>query len=155
MSGFGNAPFGVGPYGVGTPAIAPSLQGVIYADPTTGRSLSGRLVDPGTKQYVYNSNGLAIGVSSARQVVELALRTVFNSSGVAGMGFDPTRSPEVKPDFVNQLTAAVRDALADAINRGLITLQQVDVQLQNGRPPARITARFIDLVTGLPDQVSV
>lgn len=67
--GFGLQPAGSSPAGLGAPAVAPVHDRGLLLDPITRQPLSGRFLDPNTRQYVTAVDGRIVGMTRAQQHV--------------------------------------------------------------------------------------
>jgi hypothetical protein len=56
--------------------VSPALPYVVYQDPQTGLADSGRLIDQGTRRFVFTSAGNTQGMSSVAQCVLIAWGTL-------------------------------------------------------------------------------
>lgn len=146
--GFGLAPCGVAPYGFGTPATAPEPGGKLFRDTNTGESRTGRYINARTKDYEYDSYGRATGMSTAQQIVQIALMTDKGSSAVADLGHELASLEDITSDFDRRIDTTIRAALQDAVNRKLIRLDSVTSE-RMGTNGAFIRVRWTDLSTGV------
>src|SRR5579864_6548342 len=86
MPGAGFQPAGLSPAGFGPVQQAPAPIFIILPDPLTGKSLTGRFIDPRTRQYAFTTDGRTQGFGTVPQLVQIALMTIFNQSVIAGFG---------------------------------------------------------------------
>jgi hypothetical protein len=144
-NGFGSAPYGTGPYGIGTPFAVPSSAGRVLED-ETGRQLSGRRINPLTRQYDYASNGRAIGQTTVYQMVQLACRTDESSSAAIDLGHRLRSIRDVGDNFERQVEAVYRHALAQLVADGLIEFMGTKVERDPNFPNrTKVRVRFRDL----------
>lgn len=74
--GAGSQPAGWTPAGVYTPVASPSGPYVPFPDPETGLADTGRLIDTGTRQFVYAASGDPQGMPTVAQLVLIAWGTI-------------------------------------------------------------------------------
>ena len=148
--GAGGAPAGTSAAGYGVPDSGTVNINVPLPSPITGASLTGRLIDPVTKDYVYTADGRAQGQATVPQLVLLALSTVLGSSAIPTLGQTFSQIQEKGPNFKAQLTSAVQNALAAVIKAKQVQLLSVDVQEPPSNPDAGIAiVKWKDLTTGV------
>lgn len=155
MSGAGTSPAGCYPAGFGTPTAAPLPGGGVFLD-ANGIQQTGRAIDLRTGRYTYDAYGNSVGVATVRQLVQVAVKTLFNSSAVQGLGIRLSDLKDITSNYDKQLDVVVRDALADLVARKLVAV--VDVTAQRFGAPGVQTGvyghvRFRDLTTGLEDSL--
>ena len=154
MSGAGIQPAGLSPAGVGTPAIGTANAGTVMRNVTDGTIANARSIDPGTRQYVFDVNGRVTGVSSTRQLVQLAVSTTLGSSAVKQLGTDISRVDRITENFARRVSDVFSNALAPLVARKLIAINSIDVQqVQGSRAYALI--KWTDLSTGLEESLPI
>lgn len=129
MSGFGSQPAGSSPYGLGTPATAPSQAGGIFVDPATGLSTGSRLIDPATRDYVYDENGRAVGMSDVQQLVFLAVSTRKGSAAMRELGQELEKIDRITANTARRVDVTMRDAVQHLVSRGLIAVTGTTVEV--------------------------
>jgi hypothetical protein len=123
--GFGLTPRGVGPYGYGTPATAPVPGGGVLRDEKTGATLTGRRIDPRTRQYVFDEYGRILGMPTVPQLMHLALHTEKGSSVLADLGHELRDIETIGADYEHRVETTLAEALSDLVQRGLIRIDKV------------------------------
>ena len=88
--GAGQSPAGGSAAGYGLPDTGTVPINAILPDPSTGLPQTGRFLNPVTKDYEFTSDGRVVGTPTARQLVQLAVRTTLGSSCLPTLGFDQT-----------------------------------------------------------------
>ncbi len=150
--GFGAVPFGTGPYGIGTPAATAPLGGsaLTMTDGTRGTC---RKIDPGTRQYVYDATGRAVGDTTVHQLVQMVATTTLASAAVTGLGHNLASIKDITPNFASRVQGIFTTAYARLVARGMIILLGVDVLVV---PPSKalIVIRYRDLSTGQDGEVT-
>jgi hypothetical protein len=142
------APAGSSFAGWGVPATANAPGGVVFRDPYTGVSLTGRRIDPVTKQFVIDANGRALGMTTAQQGMYLALRTVRNSSAARGLGQTFSNIRDIGPDYTRRVTDAVNIACADLVSKKIVQIISVTVLTPQLGPNSEfLTVAWLDLTT--------
>lgn len=136
--GAGFAPAGFAPAGYGQPDPAATPVNAILPDALTGLPQPGRLIDPTTGSYQFTSDGRLIGVSRAQQLVQLAVRTLLNSSALSSLGVDFSKLKEQGPNFQAQVTNIVTNAFAPIVNQEIVALVAVTAT-QYPNIPDRVT----------------
>jgi len=153
MSGIGVGPAGMFPAGMGEPDLAPVPGGGVFLD-AQGVQQTGRAIDLHTGRYTYDAYGNCVGTSTMRQLVQIAVTTVLNSSAVTGLGHRLRDLKDIGANYEKDLDVIVREALADLVARNLITVLDVTA-VRFGATGVRTGvyghARFRDLTTGLED----
>lgn len=151
--------YGAEPYGPGTPAVAPALGGKTLTDPSTGQQLGSRKIDPTTGQYVIDpSTGRIAGMTNAQQLVYLATRTRKGSSALQGLGQTLADIERIGAGFEKRVDTILRDAVQTLVDRGIITVDSVDVQkvkTPDGRTVVFVNLRWRDVSTGQPETTLV
>lgn len=72
--GAGSTPAGSSPAGSGSPATTVQPPPRVYLpDLLTGQSQTGRYIDPASGQYKLDANGDFVGMSTAQQLVQIAI----------------------------------------------------------------------------------
>jgi hypothetical protein len=124
--GAGLFPAGVFPAGFGQPEQAPAPATAVLPDPKTGLSLTGRLINQQTGDYVFTADGRLEGMATVQQLVLLAIDNI-----------DLSTVQQKGPNFQRALANRVQVALADLVTRGLVQILSVTVTSQ-GNPDAGI-----------------
>lgn len=154
MSGVGIQPAGLTPAGVGTPSVGTANMGVVMRSATDGTIANARNIDPGTRQYVIGTNGRITGMTSTRQLVQLAVSTTLGSSVVKQLGNDLSRVDRITDNFARRVSDVFTIALASLVARKLIAINAIDVQqVQGSRAYALI--KWTDLSTGLEESLPI
>jgi len=157
MLGAGAAPAGIAAAGYGLSSSATAPQNAVLPDPQSGLPQTGRAIDPATGDYILTADGRTLGMSTAQQLVQLAISTTLGSSAVASLGQALSAIKEKRPGFQRQAATAVQAALANAISSGVIALLSVKVIEPKTNPDAAVI-EFVwkDLTTGIvqpPQQI--
>ncbi len=111
------------------------------------------MIDPQSRQYVLNDDGSAQGMIPSRQLVQIAIQTVKDSSCLSGFGKRATGGV-VNERTAKQVRLDIEDALSALVQGRTIQLLSVEVQ----RPtPTRITAvvRWLDLATNIEQATEI
>ena len=135
LLGLGNCPIGSSLYGYGSPStvevqVGTSLESSII----NGRPLDARLIDQGTLDYVFDSNGVLTGQSSTDQRVFLAVKTTLGTAINFNLGsqFGNIKTFDAAT-IDSQMYNVVYQALSNLIKTKVITLISVQANLnQNG-----------------------
>lgn len=143
--GAGFSAAGFSPAGTGdvTLAAAPATDTLIDSD--DGSQQSARKIDAATGQYVLSASGRIQGMPRVRQLVLLRIKTVLNSSTIAGLGLarmggDRNGSSVVR--FQNAITAALQDLVTGQL------VQIVSITAATDTPTRiRGAVRWRDLTT--------
>jgi hypothetical protein len=122
MAGFGLQGAGVTTAGYGTVPDSTADDGRIFRDSATGARLSGRQVNPDTGDYEVDENGRILGMTTARQLVLFAIKTVRDSSAVKGMGNQLALIDRISSNFEQRILTILTDALKRPIALGMITV---------------------------------
>jgi hypothetical protein len=145
--GLGAAPLGVTPMGFGAPATATSLCNNILEDNYSVKK-DARYIDPLTKDYKIDVNGVTEGMSSVAQQVYLALVSYRNSTSVPGLG---SSLSDIKTYNKNTITSLVTDkvkqALKTLIDSKTISLGSVSVLQFPNKVALQVTVSWTDLST--------
>jgi hypothetical protein len=146
--GLGAAALGGCIVGFGEPGAADNYGGSVFRDLATGASLTGRYIDPKTRQYVYDQYGRALGQSTVPQLVQLALTTKLGSSTVSTLGQRFGELDVIDESFDGRARAFVDQALADLVSKNLVEVLSVDID-RVAVSGERIHVRWKDLTTDL------
>ncbi len=84
--GMGFCPLGFSLFGYGSPAMAPPVMGRTLELSVNGPSGDSRQIDPYSRDYVVDANGLLKGQSAVAQQVFLAIMTTLGTSVNPGLG---------------------------------------------------------------------
>lgn len=147
MKGFGIQPAGTTPAGLGAPEEVPPYEPTLFRDRKTGKSLSGRYIDPGTRRYLMDASGRTFGMSIGQQGVHLAVTVALGTSAVTSLG---NRLKSIKTFGVNyqrQLDSVITEALSRLIQGGQIALVSVEAK-RFGSSGAYLHIRWRDLSDG-------
>jgi hypothetical protein len=139
--------------GYGQTFQAPIKAPYLLNDPFGPGSLTGRRIDPVTKDYVMSTTGNLYGMTTAQQLVELAFVTVLNSSSVLGMGNDLASIRVITDSFTKDVTQLIQSALSDLVNRKIISITSITVD-RFGTTGGYFITRWVDLGTQI-EQVKV
>ncbi len=157
-AGLGLAPFGVAPYGIGTPAATPPLGG----QPLTGTDAdrkSARKIDLATRRYTYDATGRAVGDSPVRQQMQLVATTDVGSSAVIDLGNAIKSVKDVTPNVVQRIRGIYTKAYQRMVDRGLIVLKSVDVEIlpptASSGAKALTRIKYTDLTTGKDEELTL
>ena len=151
MSGFGIAPYGTAPYGLGTPLTAAGNEGNVLPD-ATGKSQGSRAINSATRRYEFDSNGRAKGQNNTQQLVQLALLTALGSSAMPRLGEAPMGGV-IGANFVQRRKTSIQTALADLVNRKLVSI--VSIEVDTSRRPILTLVRWRDLTSSIEQQIAI
>jgi hypothetical protein len=154
MSGFGIQPAGLSPAGVGTPATAPANSGFALRNAFDGSAAGSRKLDPATNQYAIDSYGRVTGMSSAQQLVQLAIKTDKGSSAVRKLGNELYKIDRITDNFNRRVNDVITNALTDLVNRKLIAITSIEAQQVQGSR-AFIIIKWTDLSTNTEEQITI
>jgi hypothetical protein len=145
MAGFAQMAFASTPFGLGTPATLTA--------PPTGDS-GCRYINPATRDYQQDSESLQLAqMPPLRQRVLLALMTLRRSS-TAVRNFGIGLPSKIGTTFEAEMRSRVQQALRHLteLEQAMI-IDRIDVEHAGGR--GRVTVSYTDMMTGVPDQVSI
>lgn len=153
MSGFGSQPFGSSSYGLGEAKTAATRTGSLLRDVATGETRGSMLIDAKTRDYVLDANGQALGMPTTRQLVQIALATMKNSSAMRGLGIDFESIQVITPSLERQMDTALRDAVQHIVDQRLIEVIGTSMFFagpDDGLPAGQVQTRFNyrELATG-------
>lgn len=153
MSGFGSQHLGSSPFGIGDPVVPDAMPGRVYRDKQTGEAFGARLIDPVTKDYVYDENGRALGMSGVLQQVQLAVSTESGSSAMRELGHELGSIDVITPSLEHRVDTTLRAAVAHLVAQQVIEVLGVTMFMagtEGGLRPGQAHARFRfkDLTTG-------
>ncbi len=154
--GMGFCPLGFSLFGFGVPATAGSTSGYTLEKNPDGPSGDARLIDPGTRDYTINDNGLVTGQSAIAQQVYLAVVTTLGSSVNQSLGseFSNVRTFDAT-NYSSQMITIVQEALANLIKNGSISLVGVIANLNSNGVAGNVIINWIDNTTNQLIQTSV
>jgi hypothetical protein len=144
--GIGNTPFGAGPYGFGSTPTPPSPDGQVYYDAALGRTMTGRHIDPKTRQYVFDVAGRVAGQDTVPQRVGLAYMTARDSSALRDFGERLSLVEQAGDGFEREIEALAREPVQSLIDQKFMRIDRVVVEkLGNG---SFLEITWTDLTTG-------
>lgn len=146
--GFGSSPFGSGPYGFGEPSGSAPVRAKVYFDASTGTQLTGRKIDPGSRQYVFGDDGSITGQATVPQLVQLAYSTVKGSSILADLGEDFREIQVIGDGFVALVTAKAIEPVQALIDQKKLAIRSVDVQ-RIADSSVSIAVNWLDLTSNI------
>lgn len=152
--GAGGSAGGVTDGGFGANNLASVPARNLLNNPFGPGSLSSRRIDPVTRDYVMGTSGSIQGMTEAQQAVELAFTEVIGKTAVNGLGNSLAEIKVIADDFVTQVQGKISAALSKAVNRGLISVQSIDVQ-RMGITGAYATTRWTDLSTNIQQERTI
>lgn len=154
--GMGFAPLGFSLFGYGVPASAGVDSGFILQESPNSASGDARYIDPYTRDYVIDEDGVVKGESAIASQVRLALFTTKGSSVVQNLGseFSNVKTFE-KKTFERKMQQVVQQALSDLIKNGSISLVSVQAGLNSNGVAGNITINWIDNSTKQVNQTRV
>lgn len=143
--GAGFSAAGFSPAGTGDVTLANAPATDILIDSDDNSQQSARKIDAATGQYVLSASGRIQGMPRVRQLVLLRLKTVLNSSTIAGLGMAAMggdRNGSTVSRFQNAITAA----LADLVTGKLVAIIAIAAATDT---PTRLrgAVRWRDLTT--------
>jgi hypothetical protein len=141
--GAGASPAGSAPAGAGYTATTSSLGGPLFPDVNTAIPLTGRYIDPGTGQFDITSYGVAFGMGTVPQLVQIAVCNIdFSSIDVIG------------DDSASRVANLIAQALASFVSQRL--LQIVAIQVDNFKQDGeRGRLKWRDLTTNLEHSTQI
>ena len=145
--GAGIAPCGTSIVGFGSVDVGTAPPTTFYVDPATGKVLDAALIDPVSRDYVFDVYGNAAGMRGVYQLVQLAAQTVKNSSAVPGFGNDTTNIKLLDQRTQRRIEDALRDALDAIVQARLIEIIGVTVT-RFSTSGMRPVLQFKDLTVG-------
>lgn len=154
--GMGFCPLGGSLFGFGSPATAGTSTGYTLEKNPDGFSGDARLIDPYTRDYVVDNNGLLTGQSAVAQQVFLAVMTTLGSSvnPVVGSQFSDVKTFDAS-SFQKQMFSIVQQCLAGLIKQGIISLISVTASQNKNGVAGNVTINWIDNTTGLLNNTKV
>lgn len=152
--GFGSSPFGTGPYGYGMPSSGSPATGQMFADAQTGTIGSGRKIDPGTRQYVFDDNGNPVGVDTVPQLVQLAYSTVKGTSILPTLGESYSELETIDDDFQERMNALAIAPVQFLVDDKRLEILSVTID-RIGTSGARIAVNWKDLTSGREGQTTL
>ena len=99
----------------------------IFVNPNNNSIGNSRYINPVTGDYLFNSNGKIAGLIGMQQAVYLSLVTVLGSSAVISLGQTYSTIQVITQNFNQDIQNSVNLALANLINNGSISLDNVSV----------------------------
>lgn len=142
--GFGFAPFGSSIYGYGSPDQATVLSSHLLEGSPNGESHPARYIDPQTRDYVIDENGVTKGQNSVSQQVFLALMTDLGSASVTTLGSEFSKIRTIDESTPAKLRDIVNKALSKLVKANLVKI--VDIKTSN--LPAGVTVQVVWQNTG-------
>jgi phage gp46-like protein len=154
--GMGFCPMGFSIFGFGSPATAGTETGNLLQQSNNSPSADARLIDPYTRDYVIDADGVVTGQSSVAQQVFLAIMTTLGSSVEANLGSQFSRLKTFdQSTFQAKITNIVQQALSSLIKSGTIRLLSV-VASQNANGVAgNVLINWVDQTTNTINQTKV
>lgn len=145
MSGFGHQPAGSSSAGWGTPGLADAPCGDILRDPSTGRRMGSRRINPKTRDYEMDACGRIVGDHEIRHLVQMAVHTLQGSSAMRALGLSTTGMSRITGDFERRLLNAVSNAVAHLVDAKLIEvvgISEYRASTSGGLREGQVYARF-------------
>jgi phage gp46-like protein len=128
--GMGFCGLGLSLFGYGTPAMAVPFMGRTLEKTVNGASGDARQIDPYSRDYVMDANGLLQGQSAIAQQVFLAIVTTLGTSVNPSLGNNLGNIKTWNPNTIqSQVTSYVQQALSNLIKSGAISLVNVVASL--------------------------
>jgi phage gp46-like protein len=154
--GMGYCPLGFSLFGYGSPSTAPPVLGRTLELTVNGPSGDARKIDPYTRDYDVDANGLVQGQSAIAQQVFLAILTTLGSSINPTLGSQFGNIKTWNPNTIaNQMTTYVQQALSTLIKNGSISLVNVQASLNPNGVCANVTINWINNFTKQVNQTVV
>ena len=135
--GAGNQPAGWTPPSAYYPVPSQSPY-VVYQDPFTGQADSGRLIDPGTRQFVYTAAGDTEGMGTVPQCVLIAWGTLKLQASV----------PVFFVGWENRVRSLYLDAARYLITNKLVSIVSFQTT-RFGSNGVKVDIKWKDLTTGV------
>ena len=135
--GAGMAPAGTSIAGYGQPATTDRVlkQPFLAVD---GTVLNARSIDPKTRDYVLDSSGRSLGMTSTEQQVYLATITTKGTSADSNMGTTINSIQVVRKNTSTEVEATVRASLQGLTSSGKIVIDSIDVSVSGGNLSIKI-----------------
>lgn len=154
--GMGFSPLGFSLFGYGSPATGSFDQGYTLQEVPNGTSGDARIIDPYTRDYIIDEDGVVKGQSAIAQQVFLAVVTTLGSSVNPNLGskFSDVRTFDQRT-FQAKMIGIVQQCLAALINDGSVTLVSVQAAQNTNRVAGNITINWIDNVSQQLNQTTV
>lgn len=154
--GMGFAPLGLSLFGFGAPATAGQASGYVLETSPNGASGDARMIDPYTRDYILDSNGLVQGQSAIAQQVFLAIITTLGSAAnpTVGSQFSNMKTFSITT-YQGQVKGIVQSALAYLIQSGQISLVSVQASINSNGVAGNVTINWIDNTTGQLNTTSI
>ncbi len=131
MIGTGFSSSGFTPGGFGEPTAPPERSQQEWVIQGTNISGTGRYINPETRDYEFDSNGLFRGDTSAQQMVFLALATTRASAADLNMGQNLFKLRTIGGNYIQFITNLINEALAELVNNGVIIVNNIEVKRNN------------------------
>lgn len=122
MLGIGRQAAGSSSAGYGTPEPVATNGGSFLRDPTTGKTLGARRIDPKTKDFVLDENGRILGVDPLRHMVQMSIHTEQGSAADTNCGQRLRSLDRITPNFDKRVLAILTEALQPLVVRGMIEI---------------------------------
>lgn len=154
MPGIGRQGAGSTNAGYGTTDPVATNGGAFLRDPTTGKTLGARRINPVTRDFVLDEHGRILGVDSVRHMVQMSIHTERGSAADTACGQRLRSLDRITPNFDKRVLAILTEALEPLVVRGMIEI--VDFvgfktgNDSNGLPRGAVYGRlqWRDLTTG-------
>lgn len=155
LLGMGFAPMGFSIFGYGSPATAGTQTGNLLQQ--TGSNFSGdaRLIDPNTRDYSINQDGLVTGQNSIAQQVFLALMTTVGTSVIATLGSQFSSLKTFDQNFQSKITNIVNQALSALIKSRTIKVISVISSRNTNGIAGNVTINWQNLINNTLNQTTI
>lgn len=154
--GMGFCPLGFSLFGYGSPATAATQSGRTLEQVPNGASRDARFIDPYSRDYIIDANGLLAGQSAIQQQVFLAIMTTMGTAANPNVGSQFSHLRTFNPaTFQSQINSYVQQALANLIKTGVISLVGVVASLNSNGVCGNVTVNWIDNTTRQTNQTTV
>lgn len=154
--GMGFCKLGFSLFGYGSPATAVPVLGRTLELSPNSSSGDARQIDPYTRDYIIDANGLVQGQSAVAQQVFLAIMTTIGTSVNQNLGSQFGNIKTWNPTTINQqMTTYVQQALSNLIKTGTISLVNVVASLNPNGVCANVTINWINNLTRQVNQTVI
>jgi hypothetical protein len=122
MPGIGTQSAGSSSAGYGTTDPVATNGGGFLRDPTTGKTLGARRINPQTRDFVMDEHGRILGVDSLRHMVQMSIHTEKGSAADTRCGQRLRSLDRITPNFDKRVLAILTEALQPLVVRGMIEI---------------------------------
>lgn len=109
------------------PPPLPVPSRIDLKDPAQGTVSSARRIDPISRDFALQNNGLYQGMNEVEQIVLLSISTTFNSSALQNFGQNFGSVKVISPYIKKQISSLLNQCLGTLLAANLITLSAISV----------------------------